>query len=453
MELNNIHKVYFLGIGGIGMSALARFFNNNGVQVSGYDKTPTELTKILESEGIHITFDDSLDTLMQNPDLLVYTPAIPKEHKQFNFYKNNGFVLHKRAEVLGLIANSMFNISIGGSHGKTSTSSFTAHLFKNGNEDVAAFLGGIAVNYNSNYIQGNKYAIAEADEFDRSFLQLQPNILLLTSIDTDHLDIYGSFENILASFKLFTNNLRPNGKLILNSRVDKSVIHPNQTVLLYSIEDDKADFYGYNIRIEQGAYFFDVRTPKGIWLNMKSYYGGRHNIENALGALAIAFETGMKEEVIRDGIQSFKGVKRRFETHIKNEKFVYIDDYAHHPREIDATLSAIKELYPNQIITACFQPHLFSRTKDLYTEFGESLSKIDQVVLLDIYPARELPMEGVTSKLIFDEIKAPGKWQVSKAELLPLLAKLKPQVLVTIGAGDIDTMIQPIKTLFSKIDE
>lgn len=448
MELNKIHKVYFLGIGGIGMSALARFFKNIGKEVAGYDKTPTELTERLIAEGISITFEDSLDTMMINPDLLVFTPAIPKNHLQLNEYKDKGFRLYKRAEVLGLIANSMFNISIGGSHGKTSTSSITAHIFKNSGEDVAAFLGGIAVNYQSNFLQGNKYAIAEADEFDRSFLQLNPNILLLTSIDTDHLDIYGSFENILASFKLFTHNLRPNGKLILNSRVDKSVVHPNQSVFYYSLDDEKADFYGHNIKIENGAYIFDVKTPNGLWTNLVSNYGGRHNIENAVGALSIAFFAGIKEEKIRTAIESFKGVKRRFEVHIKRDNKVYIDDYAHHPREIDATLSAVKELYPNKKITACFQPHLFSRTNDLYKEFGESLSKIDQVILLDIYPARELPMEGVTSQLIFDCIVGADKYLITKSQLLPLLENLNTEVFVTIGAGDIDTMIQPIIDLF-----
>lgn len=451
MDLKNINSVYFLGIGGIGMSALARFFKNIGKEVAGYDKTPTDLTNALIAEGIKITFEDNLESLMKNPDLLVFTPAIPKNHFQLNYYKENGFRLYKRAEVLGIIANSMFNISIGGSHGKTSTSSITAHIFKNSGEDVAAFLGGIAVNYQSNFLQGNTYAIAEADEFDRSFLQLNPNILLLTSIDTDHLDIYGSFENILASFKLFTNNLRPDGKLILNSRVDKNVIHPNQSVYFYSLENEQADFYGYNIRIENGTYFFDVKTPNGIWSNLVSNYGGRHNIENAVGALAIAYFAGIKEEKIRIAIESFRGVKRRFEVHVKKDNLVYIDDYAHHPREIDATLNAVKELYPNKKVTACFQPHLFSRTNDLFKEFGESLSKIEEVVLLDIYPARELPMEGVTSKLIFDQITGPKKYLSTKKDLLNLLKELNPEVLVTIGAGDIDTMIEPIKNLFNQM--
>lgn len=449
MKLADIHSIYFLGIGGIGMSALARFFHLHGKQVSGYDKTPTELTKQLEKEGISITYTDSLETLMEQPDLVVLTPAIPKDHIQWNYYKETKADIKKRAEVLGLIANSMYNISIGGSHGKTSTSSMTTHILRESGKDVAAFLGGIAVNYQSNFLDGKTYAIAEADEFDRSFLQLFPNILLLTSIDTDHLDIYGTFDKIVASFQLFTANLREKGTLLLNARVDKSVIHENQHVLTYSIEDEQADFFGYNIRVVSGAYHFDMRTPNGIWKDIVSNYGGRHNIENAVGAMAIAIQLDISEQQCKHAVATFQGVKRRFETHVKNSQTVYIDDYAHHPTEIAATLNGVRELYPDKKITACFQPHLFSRTKDLYKDFGKSLSSVDEVMLLDIYPARELPMEGVTSQLILDEISLPNKKILSKEQVLNALKLQKPEVFLTIGAGDIDTLVAPVKAILA----
>ena len=449
MKISDIHSIYFLGIGGIGMSALARFFHLHGKKVSGYDKTPTALTKLLEEEGIRITYEDSLETIEENPDLIVLTPAIPKNHLQWNYYKEKKMNIKKRAEVLGLIANSMYNISIGGSHGKTSTSSMITHILKDSKEDVASFLGGIAVNYQSNFIDGKKYAIAEADEFDRSFLHLTPDILLLTSIDTDHLDIYGSYEKILESFRMFTSNLRPNGVLILNARVDKSVVHPHQKVLTYSIEDGEADFFGYNIHVKDGVYHFDMKTPHGIWENIVSSYGGRHNIENAVGAMAIAQQVGIRETQCKQAVSTFKGVKRRFETHVKNSQTVYMDDYAHHPTEIAATLRGVRELYPDKKITVCFQPHLFSRTKDLYLDFGTSLSTVEEVILLDIYPARELPLEGVTSQLILNEITIPNKKIATKEQLLEMLQAEKPEVFLTIGAGDIDNLVEPVKRILT----
>lgn len=447
-NLNNIQRIYFLGIGGIGMSALARFFNLHGKVVAGYDKTRTALTDELEIEGIKITFEDSLETLDKNADLVIFTPAIPKDHAQYNWYLQNNYTVLKRAQILGLAANSMFNISIAGSHGKTSTSSITAHVLKESNKSVAAFLGGICINFNSNFIDGNEYAIAEADEFDRSFLQLEPNIALITSVDTDHLDIYGNLEAIEDSFHAFCNKVRNNGILITHLSVKEKILNKNVKYLRYSLSDSNADFYTKNLVINNGEYTFDVVHPNGIIENVKSYYGGKHNIENAVGAIAIALNIGVSADDIKNGIATFKGVKRRFETHVRNAQFVYIDDYAHHPRELDATISAAKELYPNKKLTVVFQPHLFSRTKDLCDEFAASLSKADDLILLDIYPAREKPIEGVTSQIILDKVTIANKQIASKDELLEIIKnKNNLEVLITVGAGDIDTKINDLKNL------
>lgn len=447
-NLNNIQRIYFLGIGGIGMSALARFFNLHGKVVTGYDKTRTALTDELEAEGIKITFEDSLETLDKNADLVIFTPAIPKDHAQYNWYLQHNFTVLKRAQILGLAANSMFNISIAGSHGKTSTSSITAHVLKESNKSVAAFLGGICINFNSNFIDGNEYAIAEADEFDRSFLQLEPNIALITSVDTDHLDIYGNLDAIEDSFHAFCNKVRNNGILITHLSVKEKILNKNVKNLRYSLSDSNADFYTKNLIINNGEYTFDLVHPNGIIENVKSYYGGKHNVENAVGAIAIALNIGISAGDIKNGVATFKGVKRRFETHVRNDKFVYIDDYAHHPRELDATISAAKELYPNKKLTVVFQPHLFSRTKDLCDEFAASLSKADDLILLDIYPAREKPIEGVTSQIILDKVTIANKQIASKGELLEILKnKNNLEVLITVGAGDIDTKINEIKNL------
>ena len=449
-NLNNIQRIYFLGIGGIGMSALARFFNLHGKVVTGYDKTRTALTDELEIEGIKITFEDSLETLDKNADLVIFTPAIPNDHAQYNWYLQNNYTVLKRAQILGLAANSMFNISIAGSHGKTSTSSITAHVLKESNKSVAAFLGGICINFNSNFIDGNEYAIAEADEFDRSFLQLEPNIALITSVDTDHLDIYGNLEDIEDSFHAFCNKVRNNGILITHLSVKEKILNKNVKNLRYSLSDSTADFYTKNLIINKGEYTFDVVHPNGIIENVKSYYGGKHNIENAVGAIAIALNIGVSADDIKNGIATFKGVKRRFETHVRNAQFVYIDDYAHHPRELDATISAAKELYPNKKLTVVFQPHLFSRTKDLCDEFAASLSKADDLILLDIYPAREKPIEGVTSQIILDKVTIANKQIASKDELLEIIKnKTNLEVLITVGAGDIDTKINEIKNLLN----
>lgn len=453
MKVQDIHNIYFLGIGGIGMSALARYFNARGIRVSGYDKTPTLLTSELEKDGIHITFEDSVDTLMKEADIVVYTPAIPKNHLQFNYYKDNGFVLKKRAEILGLIANELFNISIAGSHGKTSTSSLVAHLLHEGNKDVSAFLGGICLNFDSNYLDGNTYAVAEADEFDRSFLQLTPNIALVTSVDTDHLDIYGNFEAIQDSFKEFLSQVRIGGKIILHRNVDQTIVPENQKVLTYSYQDTQSDYFAQNIQVVDGATHFDLNTPEGIVENLILNYGGKHNAENAIGAAAIALNVGVSEEDLRKGLANFLGVRRRFQTIFKSEQHIYIDDYAHHPREIDAVIQTVRDLYPNKKLTVIFQPHLFSRTKDLAVEFGQSLSAADQVLLLPIYPARELPIEGVTSDLILDAIHHDNKKIINKNLILDALKEhSENEIIMTVGAGDIDTMTTIIANWLKSIN-
>lgn len=451
LNLNNIKRIYFLGIGGIGMSALARYFNLHGKTVIGYDKTKTALTSELEKEGIEITYIDSIETLDRNAEIVIYTPAIQKDHIQYNWYLENNYTLLKRAKILGLTANEKFNISIAGSHGKTSTSSITAHILKTANKSVAAFLGGICINFNSNFIDGIEFAVAEADEFDRSFLHLEPNIALITSVDTDHLDIYGNLEAIESSFHQFCNKIREYGTLISHSSIQNRILNPNVVNIRYHISDSTADFYAKNLVIKNGAYTFDVVHPNGIISDVTSFYGGRHNIENAIGAIAIAMQLNISETSIKKAVSTFKGVKRRFETHISNDKVVYIDDYAHHPRELDATLSATRELYPNRKITAIFQPHLFSRTKDLCDEFAASLSKIDELILLDIYPAREKPIEGVTSKIILDKVSIKQKSIVGIEDLLNVLkSESDLDVVITLGAGDIDTKVNEIKTLLNQ---
>ena len=451
IQISSIKKVYFLGIGGIGMSALARYFNFHGVIVKGYDKTATVLTQELEKEGIEITFNDSVDTLMKDVDLVVLTPAIPKDSIQLDYYKQSNIPLLKRAEVLGLIANNSFNISIAGSHGKTSTSSITAHILHSAQKNVAAFLGGIALNYNSNFINGTEYAIAEADEFDRSFLNLSPNIALITSVDTDHLDIYGNLSAIEDAFHQFCNKIQNDGICIAHQSVKENILNHKVRNLRYSLANQQSDYYTKNLRIENQSYIFDVVHPNGIVENVVSYYGGKHNVENAVGAIAIALNIGISDNDIKHAISTFKGVKRRFETHVKNDKYVYIDDYAHHPRELDATISAAKELYPDKKITVVFQPHLFSRTKDLAEEFATSLSKVDELILLDIYPAREKPIEGVTSKIIFDNVSLNNKYLLSKDDLIAFIDKNKNsiEVILTVGAGDIDTKITDIKRILN----
>lgn len=451
-NLKDIKKIYFLGIGGIGMSALARYFKWLGADVSGYDKTQTALTDELVKEGIAVTFEDDVNSIPKDVDLVVYTPAIPKDHKGLNYYRDNNFDLKKRSEVLGIISSDRFTIAIAGSHGKTTVSSMIAHILKSSGFDCSAFLGGIAANYNSNFILGNNdVVVIEADEFDRSFHRLSPDMAVITAVDTDHLDIYGTKEAIDEAFIEFTNKINEEGFLVIKTGQS---INDNLPVLdkaFYALNDTEADVYCSKYWVVDGGYVFDIsyygQEIKGFRLNL----GGYHNIENALAAITIAKELKITNELIKEAVASFKGIHRRFEMIYKDDKRVFIDDYAHHPEEIRVFLESVREIYPTQKITAVFQPHLFTRTRDLAEGFAQSLSIADEVLLLDIYPARELPIEGVTSELIFKHINSAEKQMINKAELIDVLSKKDDiEVIVTIGAGDIDKQVAPIKELLSK---
>ena len=442
MNLNQIHNIYFIGIGGIGMSALARYFKSIGKNVSGYDKTETELTNALIESGIDIHFKDEInliptDYYIENT-LVVITPAIPTTHSQWNYFLEREFVVKKRAEVLGLITKDTFCFAVAGTHGKTTTSSILGHILYQSGVDVTSFLGGIVENYNSNLIgTGKTITVVEADEFDRSFLHLYPNIACVTSMDADHLDIYGDSAAIEASFLEFANKITDKSKLFITKDLDLEGV----TVAV----NENADYKAFNVRIENGNYVFNVQTPTEVISDLQFGLPGKHNLTNALMALAMAKTFGTSNDAIAAALKSFKGIKRRFSYQIKESNIVYIDDYAHHPTEIDAVFQALSELYPSQKVLAIFQPHLFSRTKDFGDGFAESLSKFDEVLLLDIYPARELPIEGITSGWLLDKMTNNDKKVVSKKDLITEILKSDAKIIVTIGAGDIGELVPSIK--------
>jgi UDP-N-acetylmuramate--alanine ligase len=460
MELNKISHIYFLGIGGIGMSALARYFLAMGKQVAGYDKTPTQLTTELIAEGMTIHFEDdvqaipsSFKSIEKNSVLIVYTPAVPKEHSEYLFFNTNGFSIKKRSEVLGIIAATSFTIGVAGTHGKTTTSSLIAHILRTAQLDPSAFLGGITQNYNTNLLLSEKLSkpvnatdkpllVVEADEYDRSFLTLFPEIAVITSVDADHLDIYGDEKHVLGSYSLFAKQVKD--KLIIKNTI-AAKIHVEVEKLTYSIIDASAAYYAQNVRISNGAYHYDIITPKTIFNNMTLGLPGLHNVENSIAAVAVAVEMGVSEDHIRMALASFRGVRRRFDYHIKTEKLVFIDDYAHHPAELKAAISSVKELYPHKKVTGVFQPHLFSRTRDFADDFAESLDLLDECILLEIYPARELPIAGIDSNLLLSKMKTTRKSICSKNELVKEIAGRNIEVLITMGAGDIDTLVVPLK--------
>ncbi|MFP9099867.1 UDP-N-acetylmuramate--L-alanine ligase [Flavobacterium sp. RHBU_24] len=447
MELEKIHNVYFIGIGGIGMSALARYFTFIGKNVAGYDKTPTHLTDELKAEGISIHFDDKVELvglpfLDKENTLVVVTPAVPKDHLQWNYFLQNGFEVKKRAEVLGIITKGTFCFAVAGTHGKTTTSSILGHILYQSGVDVTAFIGGVVENYNSNLIgSGKTVTVAEADEFDRSFLHLHPDIACVTSMDADHLDIYGDTASIEASFREFADKVEDKNKLFITNGL------PLEGV---TVGVGKGQFSAQNIRIDNGWYVFDVATPQGTLTDIRFGLPGHHNLTNATLALAMAKTYGVSDENIKSALASFQGVRRRFSYQIKKKGLVYIDDYAHHPTEIDAVYQAVSELYPSEKVLAVFQPHLFSRTRDFAEGFAKSLGKFENIVLLDIYPARELPIEGITSKWLLDKIENPNKRLVSKDNLLPLLKLSDATVFITIGAGDIGEMVPDIKAVLDE---
>jgi len=443
MNLKNIHNIYFVGIGGIGMSAIARFFKSQNKNVAGYDKTQTEITNSLEVLNISVHFEDEIGCiensfLNKDETLVVYTPAIPKDHKQLNYFKSNGFKVLKRSEILGIITENTFCLAVAGTHGKTTTTSILGHLLKSCDVKLTAFLGGISENYNSNLIlNGDKVSVVEADEFDRSFLTLSPDMAAVTSMDADHLDIYGDASQLQETFKDFTKKIKPNGKLFVKNGL------PIQGIT-YGIEDN-SDYSIQNIKIENGTYVFDVQTPNTTIKNIEFNLPGRHNLSNALVALAMSVEYGLPAKQLAKALASYKGVKRRFSYHIKTDKLVYIDDYAHHPEEINAVHQAVREMYPEKKVLAVFQPHLFSRTQDFATQFAKSLSQFDQIILLDIYPARELPIEGVTSSWLLSLIENSNKKLVNKEDLISQIKQSNADVILTIGAGDIGAQVLKIK--------
>ncbi|WP_396172574.1 UDP-N-acetylmuramate--L-alanine ligase [Flavobacterium sp.] len=442
MNLNQIHNVFFIGIGGIGMSALARYFKLIGKNVSGYDKTPSTLTDELMASGMSIHFEDRIDLIpadfyIENT-LVVITPAVPSTHSQWNYFLERDFTVKKRAEVLGIITKDTYCFAVAGTHGKTTTSSILGHILYESGADVTSFLGGIVENYNSNLIgSGKTITVVEADEFDRSFLYLHPNMACVTSMDADHLDIYGDSSAIEASFLEFANKVT-NKDFVL---VPKGVPLKGKTIAI----NQEADFQAHNIRIENSEYVFDVQTPVETIVNIKFSLPGRHNLMNALMALAMAKTYGTPTADIVKALRSFKGIKRRFSFQIKTDNLVYIDDYAHHPTEINAVHQAVTELYPNQKVLAVFQPHLFSRTRDFADDFAKSLSAFDEVLLLDIYPARELQMEGITSEWLLSKMTQKNKKLISKNDLIPALLISEATVYVTIGAGDIGELVPSIK--------
>lgn len=442
MNLNQIHNVYFIGIGGIGMSALARYFKGIGKNVSGYDKTETQLTKELQHLGIAIHFEDSIDLIPADyyteNTLVIITPAVPMQHSEWNYFVERNFEIKKRAEVLGIITKDTFCFAVAGTHGKTTTSGILGHILFESGVDVTAFVGGIVENYNSNLIgNGKTVTVVEADEFDRSFLHLHPNIACVTSMDADHLDIYGDKAAIEASFVEFADKVEDKSKLFITKYLPIKGIT--------CAVNEEANFSAINIRIVNSQYVFDVQTPSETIRNLEFGLPGKHNLMNALMALAMAKTFGIPNEDIANALRSFKGIKRRFSYQIKTENLVYIDDYAHHPTEINAVHQAVRELYPNKKVLAIFQPHLFSRTRDFADDFARSLAAFDEVILLDIYPARELPMEGITSTWLLKKIGNNHKKLVSKQELIPSILESDATVIVTIGAGDIGEMVSSIK--------
>lgn len=443
--------VYFVGIGGIGMSALARYFNEQGAKVYGYDKTPTTLTGELEKQGMQIHFNEDVNAIPQNVQLVVYTPAIPKEHAELVYFKQNNYPLYKRSEVLDAVTNSSFNICVAGTHGKTTITTMIAHILRHTGYGCNAFLGGIAVNYNSNFWSSKRnVCVAEADEYDRSFLRLTPNVAVITAMDADHLDIYGTAAAMEEAFIEFTGKIKEGGLLISKFGLKRGKELKASEHLTYSLQNDSADVYATNIRMKNGSYEFDVMMKDWMMDNVELNMGGMHNVENSVVAIAIAHHLGIENEKIKEAVKAFRGVKRRFEYIVKNDKVVYVDDYAHHPEELRALISGAKSLFSDKKCTVIFQPHLFTRTRDLAEGFAESLDLADEVMLLPIYPARELPIEGVSSEMILDRMKNENKQILTKAEVLEWVKKNKVELLITAGAGDIDTLIEPIENILNR---
>lgn len=461
MKWQSVKQVYFLGIGGIGMSAIARYFLASGKKVAGYDKTSTPLTDALQREGMEISFEDHVDAIprafkaghAKDDTLVVLTPAVPAHHTGLNYFREHNFTVLKRSQVLGLITEGQTTYGVAGTHGKTTTSSILAHILSIAGRNVSAFLGGISVNLSSNLLSGrpdqsDHEIVVEADEFDRSFLTLYPAAAIITSMDPDHLDIYGSKEEMHRNYRLFASQVDAAGFVVVKSGLDIGTTTAKQ--IRYSLTDSDADYRGVNVVVKNGRYVFDLVTPgyaiEGLTLGLP----GRHNVENAVAAAALVLETGTDIASLQLGLSSYKGVQRRFEYHIHSAETVYIDDYAHHPEELRAAILSARELFPGKKITGVFQPHLYSRTRDFADGFAEALSLLDCCYLLAIYPAREEPIPGVDADIIFDRMTIQERYLITRDELLAEISAKKPEVLLTLGAGDIDQLVSPIKKLLQE---
>lgn len=456
-HIDQVQTVYFIGIGGIGMSAIARYFASIGKNVSGYDKTETENTKDLQAAGIEVHYTEDVERIPKDADYVVYTPAVPKDHKELVYYQEHGYRVVKRSDILQVITETSFNICVAGTHGKTTTSTMVAHLLRDSGYGCNAFLGGISANYDTNFwSSANNVCVVEADEYDRSFLKLSPDVAVVTAMDADHLDIYGTEENVKEAFREFAGKVKPGGLLLKKFGLERKLAADR--TLTYSLQNDSAEIYAANIQMKDGGYNFDAvlqeKTIAGIRLNM----GGMHNVENMMAAVAVANSMGIEEEKIKNAVAGFKGVKRRFEYIICREDLVFVDDYAHHPEELKALINGVKSLFPGKRCTLIFQPHLFTRTRDFASAFAEVLGKVDRVILLPVYPARELPIEGVSSSMILENVELEAKALYTKEQLLDWVEnnfavnrdKEFGEVLVIAGAGDIDKLVAPVKQILIK---
>ncbi len=450
-----VKRVYFIGIGGIGMSALARYFNTHGAEVFGYDKTETELTRALVKEGMQVHYTDNPELIPKGLDLVVWTPAIPPDHQELNWFRANGFTLYKRAEVLGMLSKTKRAVAIAGTHGKTTTTTLTTHVLKSCGFDPSAFLGGIALNFKTNYVEGHSdWVVEEADEYDRSFHQLHPEVAVLNSMDPDHLDIYGTEEAVIESYLKFLSQIKPHGTLIHKHGLKIEPVRETllkKSVKIFTFGFEQGQFRARNWRVEQGFFVFDIGTPDGkVITGIRFRFPGKHNMENATAAAAVAWTLGAPPAKIKAALKSFRGVKRRFEYIYASDHIVYIDDYAHHPEELKAAITAARMLYPGRKLTGIFQPHLYSRTKDFSIEFAAALDLLDHCILLDIYPARELPIPGVSSEIILNRMKLKSKTLTTLKTCLELIDPNLEGVLMTMGAGNIDSLVSPIKKKLRK---
>ena len=447
-KLTTIQTIYFIGVGGIGMSAIARYFLSKGANVSGYDKTPTVLTNQLEKEGIQIHYTDDITLAPQQPDVVVYTPAIPKDHKELNHFFNNGFTVMKRSDILQWITENSFNICVAGTHGKTTVTSMVAHLLRHTGYGCNAFLGGISANYHTNFWSHERnVVVVEADEYDRSFLKLAPNVEVITSMDPDHLDIYGTAEEVENAFVQFAGKLKPGGTIVAKHGLSRAAELRADHLFTYDHKNEAADVYVKDLKVVNGIYHFSVQAPDWSIDNLVLHMGGLHNIDNMIAAITVAKQLGIDADKIVGAVADYKGVRRRFEYALNTSAHVVIDDYAHHPDELKALLSGVRSIFPDKKLTLVFQPHLYSRTKDQAAGFSATLDLADEVILLPIYPARELPMEGVNSEMLLNNMQLNQKQVLEKTAFLDWIKNNKPELLVMAGAGDIDTLVNPAKEI------